>query len=102
MIHERPGVAALVALILTVSLLPVPAAAKPPAHRGGWLVAQDKKAKDGPVQISRDQAAAIARSLTGGRVLSVKLKGNRYRIKVLVNGERVRTLSIDARTGAVK
>ncbi len=102
MIHERPGVAALIALILTVSLLPAPVAAKPPAHRGSWLVAQDRKARDEPVQISRDQAAAIARGLTGGRVLSVELKGNRYRIKVLVNGERVRTLSIDARTGAVQ
>jgi uncharacterized membrane protein YkoI len=53
------------------------------------------------VSISRDQAAAIARSATGGQVLSVDLRGSAYRVKVLLDGKRVRTVGVDARSGAV-
>ena len=54
--------------------------------------------------ISRDRAAAIARSATGGRVLTIQLKrGNRprYSVKMLLDGKRVRKVSVDARTGAI-
>ncbi len=51
--------------------------------------------------ISRDQAAAIASSATGGQVLSVDLRGSTYRVKVLLDGKRVRTVGVDARSGAV-
>lgn len=56
------------------------------------------------VQISSDRAAAIAAARTGGRVLDVRLQGGSrpvYRVKVLVSGERVRTVRVDARTGSV-
>ncbi len=71
------------------------------ASRGGaraWRV----QASD--VAVSRDRAAAVARSATGGRVLSVSLKNGSqpwYRVKVLVNG-RVRHVRVDARTGAIR
>jgi len=54
--------------------------------------------------ISRDRAASIARSATGGRVLNIQLnRGNRpkYSVKMLLDGKRVRTVGVDARTGAV-
>ncbi len=54
--------------------------------------------------ISRDQAAAIARSATGGRVLNIQLGGGnrpRYSVKMLLDGKRVRKVGVDARTGAV-
>lgn len=54
--------------------------------------------------ISSNRAAALARSATGGRVLDVRLKkGKRpqYRVKMLLDGERVRNLSIDAQSGAI-
>ena len=54
--------------------------------------------------ISRDRAAAIARSATGGRVLNVQMtRGGRpqYRVKVLVEGKRVRSVGVDARSGAI-
>ncbi len=54
------------------------------------------------VLISREKAASIAKQTTGGRVLEVKLKGNKYHVKVLLNGERIRTVRIDARTGQLK
>jgi hypothetical protein len=48
------------------------------------------------------EAAAIAGSATGGRVLDVQLVGGdrpRYRVRVLLGGERVRTVTVDAVTG---
>ena len=56
------------------------------------------------VRISKEQAASIAAARTGGRVLDVSLKGGsrpRYRVRVLIGDERVRTVTVDARTGAV-
>ncbi len=53
-------------------------------------------------KISRDEAAAIARDATGGRVLKVDYVGGGrpvYRVKVLVAAERVRVLRIDATSG---
>ncbi len=55
--------------------------------------------------VSRDQAAAIAQSASGGRVLSVEFQnggGGRWRVKVLLPNRRVRTLVIDANSGAVR
>jgi uncharacterized membrane protein YkoI len=55
--------------------------------------------------ISRDRAAEIARSRTGGRVLRVDLHdGGRpwYRVRVLIDGERVRTVAVDARSGRLR
>ena len=55
--------------------------------------------------ISADQAAAIARRSTGGRVLSVNLRGGKrpvYKVKILLNSERVRTVTIDARNGNIR
>jgi len=54
--------------------------------------------------ISRDRAAEIARAQTGGRVLDVDLRRNGspwYRVKVLIDGRKVRSIRIDARTGRV-
>lgn len=58
-----------------------------------------------PELISRDRAAEIARSATGGRVLRVELRGDGrpwYRVRVLVDGERVTTLAVDARSGRLR
>lgn len=55
--------------------------------------------------ISRDRAADIARSRTGGRVLRVDLRnGDRpwYRVRVLIDGEYVRTVAVDARSGRLR
>lgn len=101
--NERPGVVVLLTLTLAVSLtlMAPPAAAREP--RGGWRVAQEPARNADAVSISREQAAAIARDATGGRVLSVELQGGRtWRVKVLLDGKRVRTVRVDARSGAVQ
>lgn len=54
--------------------------------------------------ISRDRAAGIARSATGGRVLNIQLKrGKRpkYSVKMLLDKKRVKKVTVDARTGAI-
>jgi uncharacterized membrane protein YkoI len=64
--------------------------------------AQKRKQQQGQdAAISRDRAAALARSSTGGRVLSVKRQGGSYRVRVLLDGKRVRTVGVDARSGTV-
>ena len=52
--------------------------------------------------ISSDRAAAIARDATGGRVLKVKRKNGVYQVRVLLDGERVKNVKVDARTGRIK
>ena len=103
MTNERLGVAALIALTLAVSLgsAPLHADARQP-QPGGIRYAQAKDRDSGTEIISRDRAAEIARNATGGRVLSVELRGGTYRVKMLLDGERVRTVRIDARTGKLR
>lgn len=48
-----------------------------------------------------DAAAAVVADATGGRVLSVRRKGEVYRVKVLTDGGRVRVYRVDARTGRI-
>jgi len=58
----------------------------------------------GQALISADRAATIAGSATGGRVLDIRLTGGKqpqYRVKVLLDGKRVRNLSVDAQSGAI-
>ncbi len=57
-------------------------------------------------QISRDEAAATAQRMAGGRVLSVDKAraGGRevYRVKVLTPSGEVRVISVNAETGAAE
>jgi len=55
--------------------------------------------------VTADRAAEIVRRQTGGRVLSVERRGNGrpvYRVKVLLDGQRVRYVVVDARSGRVR
>lgn len=53
-------------------------------------------------QISKGQAASIASKATGGQVLSVDKRGSVWRVKVLIKGANVRTVSVDAESGQVR
>lgn len=92
----RTGWIVAVALaVLTLGTIPTAAA----ADMGGVRFVQRDDL------ISRDRAAAIARSQTGGRVLRVEMRnGDRpwYRVRVLIDGERVRTVAVDARSGRLR
>ena len=57
----------------------------------------------GPV--GADEAAAVVRGVSGGRILDVRLDGDArppvYRVKVLLDGGRVRIYVVDAGTGRI-
>ena len=90
--------------LLSVLLLAACVLAVPPADAARGDRARAWRVQASDVAVSRDRAAAVARSATGGRVLSVILRNGKrpsYRVKVLVNG-RVRSVIVDARTGAIR
>ncbi|MDJ0929022.1 MAG: hypothetical protein QNJ73_15400 [Gammaproteobacteria bacterium] len=91
MVNEKRGVAARIALIALTAAAFLAAA---PVQAG-----QHNRGSNFAAEISPDGAAAIARGATGGRVLKVERKGSVYVVRVLLDGERVRNLTIDARTG---
>ena len=51
--------------------------------------------------VSPDAAAQRVRALSGGRILDVRLEGSVYRVKVLLDGGRVRIYRVDAASGRV-
>lgn len=91
------GLSGLVLMIMTHSVNATPAIPTSEATENTtlWAAAQGS--------IGRDEAAAIARSATDGRVLSVDPQQRRgrliYRVKVLLKGGRVRVVIIDGQTG---
>lgn len=94
MLNKRRCVVALLAIAAAASL------AAAPAYSG-----EHKRHSNGDslvAGISSDRAASIARNATGGRVLKVNRKGGVYQVRVLVDGERVRNVTVDARTGQVR
>lgn len=50
--------------------------------------------------IGQAQAAAIAQSRYGGKVLKISRQGNTYRVKLLLPSGVVKTVSVDASNGA--
>jgi uncharacterized membrane protein YkoI len=50
-------------------------------------------------EISRDDAAAVAQRVSGGRVLSVEKSGPVWRVKVVTAKGEVRVILVDAETG---
>ncbi len=71
-------------MLVTALLLAAPSVAQKSSDRG------------------EDAAAAAVAEATGGRVLSVRRKGEYYRVKVLTEGGRVRVYRVDARSGRIQ
>lgn len=94
MFNKRRGAIALTAVVAAVSLFAAPV-------YGGKLQGRSNRIQLAQAEISADRAADIARSATGGRVLKVKRQGSVYVVRVLLDGERVRNVSVDAQTGRV-
>jgi len=71
----------------------------------GLLLAQSADRRAGSL-IGKDEAATIARAATGGRVLKVELnregKHPWYRVKLLIDGARVRVVHVDAHSGQLR
>ena len=95
-----------VALMLLASLLvaaPVGAAKQKAGGKGG-VAAEDAPAAQ-PEAISKDEAVAMVRARTGGKVLRAERRSDQgraaYRIRVLTPDGRVREYRVDATTGAM-
>lgn len=76
-----------------------------PPHAAGSRSTYLAEAEGDSALIGPDRAAEIARQATGGRVLGVDRRGNGrpwYRVKVLIDGERVRYVAVDARDGHIR
>jgi len=99
---RRSLAAALLGISMTTMLMPSAALAE--AHRLELRRDANGSRDNGgrAARISRDEAAGIARRAVGGRVLGVELKGNRYYVRLLVDGKRVRTVQVDARSGELR
>ena len=50
-------------------------------------------------ELSRDDAAAVAQRVSGGRVLSVEKSGSMWRVKVVTAKGEVRVIMVDAASG---
>jgi len=72
-------------------------AAQPAVPRNGLV---DAPAGSGATEISRREASDRAREAFGGRVLSVRLEGGKWRIRMDEEGT-VFSVVVDARSGAV-
>ena len=89
-------------LLALAVLVALPAA---PLLAAGFTPTRLAQAESEAVAITPDQAAEIARQATGGRVLGVDRRGNGrpwYRVKVLVDGQRVRYIVVDAVDGRIR
>lgn len=94
MLEHGRLIATLLAITAALSLLAAPV-------YGGDHKRQSNGSKSLVAGISADRAASAARNATGGRVLKVERKGSEYQVRVLLDGERVRNVRVDARTGNV-
>ncbi len=52
--------------------------------------------------ISKQQAAQIAQQQHSGRVLSVKVQGNSYKVKIISSSGQVRIIRVNATSGTVE
>ena len=85
-------------LLLAVTLaVGVPAVAAGPSYLEKPRILAQKKFAE-PRLLSKSQAAAIARSRHGGKVLKVEstdVKGN-YRVRLLLESGRIKTVAINS------
>lgn len=95
----RGGLRAMMLVLILLSALPMA-----PARGADVIPVRLAQAEEADL-ISADRAAEIARSATGGRVLAVERRRDGrpwFRVKVLVDGERVRYVAVDAVTGRIR
>jgi uncharacterized membrane protein YkoI len=95
----------LVLMLLASLLLAMPANAAKPGSAGKGRPVAENAADAQPASISKDEAVAMVRARTGGKVLRAERGSEKgraaYRIRVLTPDGRVREYRVDAMTGAM-
>lgn len=93
------------ALLLASLLLAMPAGAEKPESAGKGRPAAENAADARAASISKDEAVAMVRARTGGKVLRAERVGDKgrsmYRVRVLTADGRVREYRVDATTGVM-
>ena len=91
------------ATILAIAVLAVPTPAQARSSAGAMAAPGQLTQQN---DIGASAAAAAASAASGGRVLNVKRsssqRGITYRVKLLLPGGRMRTLTVDGQTGQVR
>lgn len=92
-------------MLLAAVLVAMPAAAAKPKSDGNGRPAGEHAADARPEAISKDEAVAMVRARTGGKVVRAERSSQQgrvvYRIRVLTKEGRVREYRVDAATGAM-
>jgi uncharacterized membrane protein YkoI len=95
----------LVLMLLASLLLAVPAGAAKLKSGSNHRASAENAPAARPDAISKDEAVAMVRARTGGKVLRAERVGDQgraaYRIRVLTPDGRVREHRVDATTGAM-
>ena len=94
----------LLALAFAALTAAVPAQAqrnRPPRDQL-WPDASEQRRDEERRRISIERAIQSVQRATGGRVLDARDNGDEYRIKVLTRDGEVRTVRVDAYTGAMR
>lgn len=86
--------------LVALALLLLAATLAAPAVHGGGRAWPPMLAQASPA-VTPDAAAERVRAVSGGRILDVRLEGSVYRVKVLLDGGRVRIYRVDAGSGRV-
>ena len=95
----KPSRSVAVLCVFTLALWAIAPAAAAGAEIGALLLVQTTTGT------SADEAAALVRAASGGRILSVrpdnKTRPAVYHVKVLLDGGRVRVYLVDANSGQI-
>ena len=89
----------LLALLVAVLGLAAPAEARRDGGNGGPGRGRDEQQR---ARISIEQAIQSVQRATGGRVLDARDERDEYRVKVLTRDGEVRTVRVDAYSGAMR
>ncbi len=94
-------------LVLSLPLMSIPASAVSISYVASQRLQlaankNDQSNRNNEARISSAQAASIARSATGGKVLSVKPSQTAYKVKILKKNGVVSSVSVDKRSGQLK
>jgi uncharacterized membrane protein YkoI len=94
----------LLALVVVMTTLAAPADARREREPRDqlWPDASERRRDEERRRISVERAIQSVQRATGGRVLDARDHGDEYRIKVLTRDGEVRTVRVDAYTGAMR
>jgi uncharacterized membrane protein YkoI len=90
------------AVVMTTLAAPAEARRERPPRDQLWPDTSERRRDEAERRVSLERAIQSVQRATGGRVLDARDLGDEYRIKVLTRDGEVRTVRVDAYTGAMR